>query len=244
MNISPSLMFDQGTSTKLNSLGLGYSDGYGRVFHYAYAAGAVGRGKVGVAAATIANHNNLSFAVVPAVGDKSVSVTLGGTAVTADQYKDGWLVVQDGTGEGRAYRIEGHGAQATTTGNVTIYLAEVIDTASALAATGTDLIYNKYQSVRPQVTTTQTYIPIGVPICVGGLGAAEYGWVQTWGPCAVWQDEATAGLGEDLTLGSGTGTGQVEGRDTDVEPLVGSSGPAAGVADEYQLVYLRLDPTF
>ena len=234
--ISPSA---QGTTTQGVSLGTRYEDQYGRVFYYAYAATAVGRGKVARAAAVIANHNNMSFQTAPAVDDKSVKVTLGGTAATADQYKDGWLVVQDGTGEGRAYRIEGHGAQATTTGTLEVFLAEPIDTAGALSESNVDLIYNHYDELLPPADNGQAYIPVGVPICVGGLGASEYGYIQTWGPCSVWQDDTTT-LGDQLTWGAGTGTGQVENRDAITESLIGNVGPAVGVATEYQLIDLRI----
>ena len=232
--------WQQGTTTKAVSIGTSYEDGWGRVWKYAYAAAAVARGKIGVAAATIANHNSMNFATAPAIGDTSVLVTLLGTAVTADQYKDGWLTVNDGLGEGRTYRIEGHPAQATTTGNVRIYLAEAIDTVSAITVLNVDLNYNKYDELRV-ADTNQTFIPVGVPTCVGGLGAAEYGYVQTWGPCSVFQDEATAALGEDVILGAGTGAGQVEGKDGAAEPFIGTGGPATAVADEYQLTYLKLD---
>ena len=162
------------------------------------------------------------------------------TAATAEQYKDGWLVNQDGTGEGRIYRIEGHEAQTSTTGTLEVFLAERIDIAMAISETNVDLTYNKYDELRPQDSTTQTFIPVGVPMMVGGLGASEFGYIQTWGPCAVWQDEATANLGEQLTFGAGTGTGQLEGRDAVTEPLFAVSGPAASVADEYQLVYITI----
>jgi len=231
----------QGTTTPQGaSVGTRHADQYGRVFYYAYATTAVGRGKVARAAATIANHNSMSFAVAPAVGDKEVSVTLGGTAATAEQYKNGWLTVNDGTGEGRTYRIEGHGAQATTTGTLVVTLAEAIDTVGVLSEANVDLNYNKYDELLPPADNSQAYIPVGVPIMVGGLGAAEYGYIQTWGPCSVWRDEATSVLGEDLTWGVGTGTGQVEGRDASTEPIIGTDGPAAGVATEYQLAYLRI----
>ncbi|KKM68596.1 hypothetical protein LCGC14_1459290 [marine sediment metagenome] len=230
----------QGTSSALVSIGTRHEDAFGRVFYYSKCTTAIGRGKAGVAAATITNHDNLSFQTAPAVGDQSVKVTLGGTAATAEQYKDGWLVNQDGTGEGRIYRIEGHEAQTSTTGVLEVFLADRIDIVMAISETNVDLNYNKYDELRPQDSTTQTFIPVGVPMMVGGLGASEFGYIQTWGPCAVWQDEATANLGEQLTFGAGTGTGQLEGRDAVTEPLFAVSGPAASVADEYQLVYITI----
>ncbi len=232
---------EQGTSVQATELASPYVDGYGRAFHYAYDTTAVGRGYMAVAAATIANHNSMSLATANVVGDTYFDVTLGGTAATKDQYKDGWLTVNDGLGEGRTYPIEGHEAQATTTGDLIVDLAEQIDTVSAISASNIDLTYNLYDELRV-ADTNQTFVPVGVPICVGGLGAAEYGYVQTWGPCAVFHDEAPAALGEDMTLGAGTGAGQVEGKDGAAEPFVGTDGPTTAVADEYQLMYLKLDP--
>lgn len=229
----------QGTTTQALSVGVRHQDQWGRVFYYAKAASAVGRGKVGIAAAVITSHNNMNFATAPAVGDRSVSVTLASAAATADQYKDGWLVVQDGTGEGRAYRVEGHGAQSTTTGNLTVYLAEAIDTAGAVSELNVDLIYNKYDELRPVPDTAEDYVVVGVPICVGGLGAGEFGYIQTWGPCSVWRDAAET-LGRELTLGATTGTGQVQEKDHVDEVCLGTGGPAVGVETEYQLMYLKI----
>lgn len=228
------------TSTANVSIGTRHEDAFGRVFYYAYCATAIGRGKVGIAAATIANHNNLSWAVAPAIGDKTVKVTLGGTALTADQYKDGWLTVNDGTGEGRTFRIEGNDAQTSTTGTGVIYLAEAMDMAGALSETNVDLEYNLFDNVRVHPDTTQTYVPAGVPIMSGGLGSSKYGYIQTWGDCAVWRDEADAGLGDPFTFGAGTGTGQIENTDAATELTFGRFGPAAGVDTEYQRVFLQI----
>lgn len=230
----------QGTTIKHTRLGTRYADPFGRVFHYGYVTTAVGRGKMARAAAVITNHNLMSFQTAPAVGDQTVKVTLAGTALTADQYQDGWFVVQDGTGEGRIYAIEGNDAQTTTTGTGVIYLQEPIDTAGAISELNTDLIYNKYDELLPPASTSQDLIPVGVPIAVGGGGAAEFVWLQTWGPCSVWQDEARNALGEPITWGTGTGTGQLEGADAATEVVFGVAGPAAAVADEYQLTYLNI----
>ena len=229
----------QGTSTAQVSIGTRYEDAFGRVFYYGFAAAAVGRGKMALEAIVIGNHNNQSFQTAPAVGDKIVKVTLGGTALTAEQYKDGWLVVQDGTGEGRAYRIEGCDAQTSTSGTAVIYLQERIDTAGAVSESNVDFIYNSYDELRVAADTGQTDIPAGVPFMVGGLGASEFGYLQTWGPVAVERDAAET-LGEMITLGTGTQAGQVESYGNVNEPVIGQGGPAIGVADEYQLMYLRL----
>ncbi|MBU1067095.1 hypothetical protein KKE60_04880 [Patescibacteria group bacterium] len=241
MSIAAITPSTQGTTTGAVSIGHRYEDAFGRTFFYAYCTTAIGRGKLAAGAAAVANHNNLSFQTAPAVGDMSVKVTLGGTAATAEQYKDGWLVVNDGTGEGRLYPIEGHSAQTSTTGTLEVFLKEAIDTAGALSESNVDLVYNRYDELLVQSSTTQTYIPAGVPIMVGGLGAAEYGYIQTWGPCAVWADEANDAVGTSITFGAGTGTGQYECVDAATEPFLGVTGPTTVVATEYPLVYLMID---
>ena len=229
------------SSTKGQALGTSYTgpdvDG-SRVWKYCLAgAGTLARGKLNVESDTVgANHSNLSFTVAPAIGDRVVKVTLGGAAVTANQYKDGYLVVQDGTGEGRAYPIEGHNVQATTTGTLSVDLKETIDTAGAVSEANVDLIKNRYAGVVVS-NPDQADVPVGVNNV--SITATYYGWVQTWGPCAVLQDEAVA-IGDTLTIGSSV-SGSIEAQDAAGEPLVGIQGPNTGVDAEYQLVYLRLE---
>jgi hypothetical protein len=229
----------QGTTVAQVSVGTRYEDAFGRVYYYAFCTTAIGRGKMGIAAATIGNHNNLSFQTAPAVGDQSVKVTLGGTAATAEQYKDGWLVNQDGTGEGRIYKIEGHEAQTSTTGTLEVFLAERIDIVMAVSETNVDLLYNKYDHLRIPTSAVEDFVGVGVPNMVGGLGASEFGYIQTWGPCAVWRDAAET-LGRMLTFGAGVAA-QVQEHDHVDEVILGSGGPALGVADEYQLMFLKIE---
>jgi len=237
VNLAPSVATTTNSVTQEVSLGTRYADQYGRVFRYCKAGGSgLDRGKLVVTSDPVANHTSMNFAVAPAIGDTSVDVTLGGTAATANQYKDGWLNVQDGLGEGRVYRVEGHAAQATTTGTLKVWLAEPIDTVSAITVANVDLVYNKYQSI-VIAASDQADVPVGIP--VAGITTLYYGWVQTWGPCAAWMDEAVA-IGQDLTIGSSV-PGSVELRDAAGEPFVGTMGPITGVDDEYTMIYLQID---
>jgi len=234
--LSPSTPY-QISSTQLIELGAKYSqDSTGRVWHYCQAgASTIARGKLNVAATQDAQREDLSFSVAPAIGDYSVSVTIGTGAATANDYKDGWLVVQDGTGEGRAYPIEGHDAiTASTAGK--FLLKEAIDTAGALAETGVDLIKNKYDDIVISVAD-QADVPVG--ICNVALTTLYYGWVQTYGACSALMDEAIV-TGLTLTTGSSV-VGAVEALDAAGEPIVGIMGPNAGVDTEYQLIYLTLE---
>lgn len=228
------------TSAQETKLGTPYRDPYGRTFHYAEAGGTLlTRGRIAVSATQEANHINLSWQTVPAVGDREARVTLGATAAALDLYKDGWMVVQDNTEEGRAYPIEGHPA-ASSSGTIILTLNEAMDTAGTASAVNVDLVKNLYKDIVISVTD-QEDVPAGVPI--RNITADQFGWVQTWGPCAVWRDEATV-AGEALTIGTGT-AGQVELLDNTAdtgEHELGWGGPVAGVDTEYQLTFLRLEP--
>ena len=223
-------------ATKSEELGSLKTASQQRTFRYGKAgAVALARGKLCVASTVVANHINLSFAVAPAVGDTSVTVTLGATAATADQYQDVFLVVQDAGGEGRAYPIEGHGA-ADSAASLVVELKEAIDTAGATAATNVDLIANEYSGILISVVD-QADKAAGVP--VAAIAASEFGWFQTGGPCAVLFDEAVAN-GLAVTTGSSV-AGAVEAADGAGEPVHGHVSGTAGVDTEYQLVNLSID---
>lgn len=234
--LSPSTPFEI-SSTQQVELGAKYAqDSTGRVWHYSKAgAGTLARGKINVAATQDAQRVNLSFAVAPAIGDKKVSVTIGTGNATANDYKDGWLVVQDGTGEGRAYPIEGHDAITASTAGW-FYLKEAIDTAGALAEANVDLIKNHYDGV--VVSVADQADPV-VGVNNVSITATYYGWEQTWGACAILMDETLA-EGSMVVVGESV-VGAVQVDDGVAESAVGQMGPQAGVDTEYQLVYLKIN---
>jgi len=234
--LAPS-QFDEQGAVRLIELGHKLTeDSTGRVWAYARAGGSnIARGVMTVSADQDAQRVNLSFATAPAVGDKTVSVTIGTGAATANDYQDGWLVVQDATGEGRAYPIEGHGAITASTAG-TFHLKEAIDTAGALAEVNVDLIKNRYDDIVIGPGSDNLDVPTGVPTIA--LTTLYYGWVQTWGPASVWQDETSA-------VGAGLSTGDETAGTVDTlaagDPPIGINGPQGGVETEYQLVYLMID---
>lgn len=75
----------------------------------------------------VANHSDIA-AVVTAAGTKLISVTNGGTALTANQYANGTLAVIDGPGEGEEYTINSHPA-ADASAVVVITVKESLRTA-------------------------------------------------------------------------------------------------------------------
>src|ERR1700741_2610408 len=84
----------------------------GRVYVYGNmgSGGAAAAGDLAVAEAIVSGHTNKQFYAAAAVGAKQVKLKTASTAVTANQYQDGYLVVNDATGEGIAYQISGNGA--------------------------------------------------------------------------------------------------------------------------------------
>lgn len=234
--LSPSFFTETGT-IRLVALGKSHvQDSTGRIWKYAQAGGdTIARGVMTVSAAQNAQRVNLSFNPAPTKNDKVVYITVGTGADVADVYRDGWMVVQDGTGEGRAYPIEGHGAITASVANA-YRLKERIDTTGALVETGVDLVKNRYDDIIIGPGSDNLDVPTGVPTVA--LTTLYYGWVQTWGPCSVWQDE-TSGVGADLSTGDET-AGTVD-TSAAADPTIGIQGPQGGVETEYQLAYLSID---
>lgn len=143
----------------------------------------------------------------------SVVVTLGGTAVCANEYAGGYADVASGTGIGQRLKIASNTVQATTTGNTTIVLED--SPLVALDVTSTvNLIKNPYGSNNggtptvPNVSTNGVLVAsataasrgqlIGIalyPIAASTSSVAIYGLVQNAGPVAgLSQGGSTKGL--------------------------------------------------
>lgn len=173
------------TSTATETLGAVGVTADGRRFRYVKSDGSGGlaAGKLGVAPAVTANHVNRSLGSSSnvAVGSTVVTVAVGATAVTADQYAGGYLVVRDGTGKGQCLRINGNTSSAGST-DITVSLADPVATALSTSDTKVDLT-NPFYGVVASTTLAQA---VGVaPVT---MAAGYYGWVQTQGIASVLAD--------------------------------------------------------
>ena len=150
----------------------------GRVFRYSYAGEAITAGLICQNSLAIANHDMDLVTAATAAGSSTIAVTLGGTAVTKNQYKGGTIYVNDGAGEGQSFRIGAHAA-VDSSGTFTVPLEgrQTVKTALTAASlcgvkanpyNGT-LIYN----------TTPDGIPTGFTCTDVASGA--YFWQQTYG---------------------------------------------------------------
>ena len=155
-----------------------------------------------------ANHTGLTCATA-AIGATQITVTLGGTVVTANQYAGGFAVVSAGTGIGQTLRIASHPAQSSTTGTVVLTLEDPLSVATAVADSKVSLTLNPYGSsngadVRTSGVvispTTATGPTIGVtvyPIPASTTTVPSYGFIQTHGLVACLNDAGTA-IGLDI----------------------------------------------
>lgn len=156
-----------------------------------------------------ANHTGLAVVSNAAIGATTITVTLGGTAVTANQYQGGYAVISAGTGIGQTLKIASHPAQTSTTGNVVLTLEDPLSVAITSATSKVSLTLNPYGSpngadVRTSgcvvSPTTATGPTIGVtvyPIPASTATVPSYGFIQTRGAVACLNDSATA-IGLDV----------------------------------------------
>lgn len=225
---------DSNSVTQLHPLGtLGLTKD-GRKYRYGKAGGSdLDPGKLTVAATQEAQHANQSVQSDAAVGDKQVSLTLGSASVSANEYADGYLVINDEAGEGIAYLISGH-PSAESGATLVVKLNQPISVALTTVSEYS-LVKNPWRDAVISVAD-QADLPVGIPNVT--ITTLFYGWFQTGGVCSAWADE-TITAGEAITIGDTT-VGQIGGLDAAGEPDIGYALQAAAV-DEYRAVYLRID---
>lgn len=224
------------TATQEHPLGFMMRTVDGRAFRYGKAdSNGSTAGYLYCSNANAANHSNCAVYAAAAIGATEVTVTLGATAATANEFAEGYLIPNDVAPEGVAgFKIKSHPA-ADSAATLTLKLAEPLSEALTTSSEVT-LIHNPYNAV--EATTTQTTPPAGVAAV--DITANYYGWYQTRGPAAVLCDAgAQASLGQMVTIG-GTSPGGVAPIDADTEIPVGYALDA-GVSGEFNPVFLVLD---
>lgn len=223
------------SSVKMLPIGTYAETADGRGYRYALAGGTtLSPGKLGVAATVNADATNKTVAASVAVGATSVVIDAGG-AIAAGVYDDGYLTINDATGEGISYHVKSHGVLSGA-GELTVNLSEPVKVALTVDVSEASLTQNPWSGVVISVAD-QADMPVGVPNV--SITNAYYGWVQTRGVCAVLADE-TVTAGAAVVTGSST-VGAVETMDTDdVVPEVGVA-LAAAVDTEYREIYLKID---
>jgi hypothetical protein len=236
------------TSGKKQKFGTRATTPDGRVFYYARDDG-TGLGNAGVivdGTGAVAAHDMDVAATATSVGSTTLTVgtSLTVTAAQAALYVDGYLMFNDGPGEGEVYRIKSVSVVSGATGCViTIDEPDGFRTALTTASLF-GIIYNPYAAVKLiDGDGTQTTGPLGVaPI---PITADYYFWLQTFGPAAVEVSGTTA-----MTLGNAIEVSEVSGQSgmatlhdssgaTDLEPI-GVAISVAAVSTDFQQVMLKI----
>ncbi len=140
----------------------------------------------GVAGDLYTSHNvvaghvdeTISAAVKGAV---TISFTPSATAITANEYRDGFLNILSGTGLGRSYQILSHPASDGTT----VFVITLIDPiALTLASTPKGTLHQSpWGEIVPAAANTKVGFAAG--FAQGVVTLAQHGWVQTRGPGSV-----------------------------------------------------------
>lgn len=226
------------SSTQQEAFGTEAQTSDGRRFRYAGASTtALAPGKMNDGSAVAANHVNLVTAAA-AVGATQVTVTLGATAATLNQYAGGVLYSNStSTGQGVGYRIKGHAAVASS-GTGVFFLDEPIVTAIT-ATTKISLFASLYNNA---IITPSAATPGGPAIGVftgASLTASYFGWLQVAGVAPLLCAATVYTLGEEVSQGvsltAGAGSLKVA-----THPGYGDA-MQLGISTEYQLVNLRLN---
>ena len=230
------------SSVQQHPLGTRGIDPNGNIFRYVSAGEALSAGQIVIQAAGVANHDMDLVTAAAAAEATSVTVTLGGTAATLDQYKQGYLVVNDGPGEGHMYAIAGHPA-ANSSATLAVRLEDGDDIKVALTSSSLcGLMANPYSSVEVYDADDIDGIPAGV--ATTSITSGYYCWVQTWGFAAVLVDVAST-LGLPVRVSDGT-DGATEPLDRDGthenEPAIGIASLISAVSTDYGVVYLQISP--
>lgn len=204
-----------------------------RIYRYGKAgATQINLGNLAVAEATVANHTNLAVAADAPAGSTSITVTLGATAATQDQYTEGLVTFNAGTGAGYQARIKGHGA-AVSSGSLQLFLDTPLAVAITAASTKASLAKNPWKDV---IVSTTISKPVGVPEV--NVPATNFGWFQTQGLSGVLSGAAIA---KGLTVSqSGAGAGAIVATAAATSQVVGVT-PEAAVSGEYRNIDLYLE---
>lgn len=168
----------------------------------------------------------------------TVTVTLGGTAVTANEYQGGYVVVASSTGIGQTLRIASHPAQTSATGNVTITLEDAPNVALTTSST-VNLIpaHGANVVISP---TTATAASAGVALYA--IPASSYGYLLAKGIVGAVSDASPAGAGEPISPSkttAGTVTLTVAAT-TSVSTAVIGSAVQGGTSADAGAVFLNL----
>lgn len=221
-----------------------------RAFRYARAgATALSAGKIDTAPIQKTNHQNQAVQAAAAIGVNTVSLTLGATASTDNEYAEGYFSVGLTPGQGHVYKISYQPATSSA-GTQSLTLFDNIQVALTTSSKAS-LIHNSHNGTVEG--TTQTVRPAGVPMTpvtgtvstpTSATYVPQHYWGQTSGVASVLNDQAIA-LGSWLTMSASVSGAVIAMSGTYatalLTPKVGEMTIKVGVDTQYEPVFLSID---
>ncbi len=216
----------------------------GSEYVYARAGGvALDVGKLMQQAVVVTGHTkDLSVAADAAIGATKVTLTNSTTAITANMYAEGYMYVNDATGEGYRYKIKSHPAESTGSGTVVITLEEGSALRVALTASVSEVGLRKHKADAVLVAPT-SFTGVIVGATVRAVPLDYYCWLQKKGTAVlltngtvikgmlVTRSATTPGAIDVYPLNSSDNDGQ--------QPPIGTVESVAA-STEYSLVNLNI----
>ena len=208
----------------------------GRIFRYGKAGAAdITLGYLAVMPDQDTAELNMTVTAAAAIGATSVAFTNAATTATANEYAEGYLSVDYGTGIGQTLKIKSHAA-LTSGGASVVYLEDplvvALDTTSRVGLTP-----NVYSGVITCTTDAAISVPCGVPL--NTITTLYYGWFQTRGVVALAADYTIAAGYEIQADVNDAGKIDVTGTDAQVWKI---GHALQGTADTYSKpVFLTID---
>ena len=222
------------TSGQKHRLGTRATTPDGRVFYYAQAGIAISTAGMIVDAATTLTVNAHDMNVpanATSVGDTTVSVEVPTTDLTKNQYADGYLIFNDGPGEGEVYRIKSHPAHDASDDNTVIITLDEPDGIRTALTTSSlfGLLANPYDGVK-LMDGDGTMETGALGVTVIPMTASYYGWIQTAGIGSVALGAVVGIVGDGLQVSQASSeSGRAELYDLSGDDDVQSIGTAIGI---------------
>lgn len=183
------------------------------------------------------NHQNITVAASNSVGDTSVTLDIGGTAVDSDEYNEGFLIFNDNSPEGEWYGIDSHEASTSGSEEVTFNVYPSLQTATTVDSSEASLVRNPWNN--PAISQLIAERAAGIPVVDWDVSVANFGWLKTRGLAAAFCDGGIT-VGYQVTISDATDGAVGLFSDVDAEEPVGQLMDA-GVSGEFNPIYLTID---
>jgi hypothetical protein len=224
------------TSGRKQKLGTRATTPDGRVFYYARngSAAITTAGMIVDAAAAfaVAAHDmDVPVTAATAVGSTTISLEVPTTDLTLNQYADGYLMFNDGPGEGEVYRIKSHPAHDASDDATAVFTLDEPDGIRTALTTASlaGLLVNPYSAVKI-IDGDGTMETGALGVTTIPVTASYYCWVQTAGIGSVAVGAAVGVVGDGLQISQASSeSGRAELYDLSGEDDIQSIGTAIGI---------------